>query len=139
MHCPIRPKALCPQTSREAAFAVLKGGDSRTTRPTKARASWIYQETCKLVDRRAALQRAHQAIAKEVKKSRRSFQRALRGDRQGQDRETGKCIEALMELDRKQKAWKRLAHWYRHVLGGQASLSREHLDSIVTKWAEIYR
>ena len=51
----IRLKGIRPQTEGEAAFAVFKGEIPRTPRPTKARESWISQETRKLVDRRAKL------------------------------------------------------------------------------------
>ena len=65
----------------------------------------------------------------------------MKVDRKLWVREAGEDIEALMELDQNHEAWKRLAHWYSQVLGGrgQAPLSREHLDSIATKRAELYR
>ena len=44
-----------------------------------------------------------------------------------------------MESDQKQEALKRLAHWYRQSSVGKAPQSREQLDSIVTKRAELYR
>ena len=44
-----------------------------------------------------------------------------------------------MESDQKKEAWKRLAHWYRQVSGFQAQPSREHMDSIATERADLYR
>ena len=82
----IRSKTISPQTERGAAFLFLKGGVSREPRPKKVRVSWISQETWKLADRRAALQRAHRASVRAVRQAQRSLQRALRVDRQIQVR-----------------------------------------------------
>ena len=50
-----------------------------------------------------------------------------------QVREVGEDIEALMESDQNQEAWKILSHWYRQPSGGKAPPSQERLDSIETK------
>ena len=60
MRWPIPPKEKRTKTEGEEAFAVLKGEVPRTLRTTKVRASWIFQETWKPADRRAALQREHE-------------------------------------------------------------------------------
>ena len=44
-----------------------------------------------------------------------------------------------MESNKNQEVWKRLTHWYRQASGGQAPPSREKMDSIHTKRAELYR
>ena len=136
---PIHPKAAQPHTKGEAAFTDLKGEITRTTRLTKVRASWISHETWRLVNRRAALQRAHWSIAREVRQARQSFQTSLWGDRQRQAREAGEAIEAFLASDQKQEAYKRITSWYRKASGGQAPLLREHLDIIMTERADLYR
>ena len=77
-----KAKGMRTQTEGEEALMDLKGEISRTPRPKKANLTWISQETWRLAERRAALKRAHQASAREVRQARRSFQRVLRGDRQ---------------------------------------------------------
>ena len=116
---PIRPKLICPQTDGGAAFAVLKGWVPRTPRPKKACVSWISQDTWKLADSREVLQRAQRASAREVRQARRSFQRDLKGYRQRRARKAGEDTKSLMESDKNQEAWKRLAYWYKKASGGK--------------------
>ena len=75
----------------------------------------------------------------EARQSRWSVHRNLRGDRKLRVRGAGEDIEDLIESYQKQEAWKRLAHWYRQASGRQSPPSREHLDRISTKRAELYR
>ena len=44
-----------------------------------------------------------------------------------------------MDSGQKKEAWKRLAYYYRQALGRQYPPSQEHLHSIATNWAELYR
>ena len=71
----IRPKEERPQTKGEAAVTETKWGVDRIPRPTTARASWISQETWRMVDRKAALQQAHRVSAWEVRQARQEFWR----------------------------------------------------------------
>ena len=64
-----------------ATFMELKGEVDRTPWPTKAQAYWISQDTWRLADRRAALQRAQRESAQEVIQVWWEFQRSLWVDR----------------------------------------------------------
>ena len=80
----------------------LKGEVIRTLRPTKARTSWIPQETWWLADRRAALQQSHRASTQEARQALQKFQRSLQDNRQIRVREAGDSIEALLTADQNQ-------------------------------------
>ena len=53
----IQPKAARHQTKGEVDFLELKGEVTRSPQPTKARASWISQDTWQLSERQVTLQR----------------------------------------------------------------------------------
>ena len=79
---PIQPNAERSQNKGGADFEELKGEVTKTLWPTKSRAYGIPQETWQLSDRRAALQRSHGEIIREVRQAPRKFQRYLQGERQ---------------------------------------------------------
>ena len=63
----------------------------------------------------------------------------MQKDRRQRVREAIETIEALMEGDQMQEACYQISHWYRQDRGIQVPPSREGLETISTKWAEMYR
>ena len=100
---PLHLKSVHPQKEGGVEFTELKGDIDRTLRPKKAQVSWIYQETCWLLDRRTMLQWAAMASVREVRQARKDFQKSLQEERQQRFQEAGVDIEAIVAVDQMQE------------------------------------
>ena len=79
-----------------------------------------------------SLQRVTRFSVREVRQSRRNFQRPFQVYRQPQVQEAVTSIEALMESGKIREIWDRISRWYQQVKFPQAPPSMEALDQVST-------
>ena len=125
-------------TEVEEAFVTLKVDVDRMQRQTKARVSWISQDTWSLAERQAALQRTGRASATETIQARRELLLALHADRQKIVQEEVATIESLMETGKVQEAWLSISQWYMQARGVQDPPNTEALDEVSMERADLY-
>ena len=104
-------------TEVEEAFVTLKVDVDRMQRQTKARVSWISQDTWSLAERQAALQRTGRASATETRQARQELLLALQADRRKIFQEEVANIESLMETGKVKESWVRISKWYMQARG----------------------
>jgi hypothetical protein len=138
---PLEPPTARPMTQADCLFEELRSSVERPTIQVSRRASWISDESWKLIDTRLALRRAVGHDQAAIRRLTRRIQASLQADRKLRVEKAGDNVEALLQKEPPdlQGAWNALKGWYR-VAGDRAPPpSWDTLEKVTAEREDLYR
>lgn len=136
---PLRAPKWGPQTRADALLQVLNEAIPKPTlAERRERWEWISNETWRLVDERAALQKVIGHDRAKVRRLDRRIRRAFKADRKRRAEEAGEAIEAALLGGEIQAAWDRFKSWYRQASDRPSPPSRMDLRAVTQERIDLY-
>jgi hypothetical protein len=138
---PLETPTVRPMTQADCLFEDLRSSVERPENQVSRRASWISDESWKLIDTRLALRREAGHDQAAIRRLTRRIQASLKADRKSRVEKAGANVEALLQKEPSdlQGAWNALKGWYR-VAGDRAPPpSRDTLEKVTAEREDLYR